>query len=275
VPTLEKRFDAAMVAVPDGRVLITGGIESQDPSRALATTELFDPTTRMLKSGPPLTAPRTGHIALATTAGTVLLVGGNDVTPDKVGRPINEIELFDHVTGGSEVLGHLGTTNAIRSHPRLLALADGRVLIVDRQIGPQLCGRHGIDPIGAQMFDPTTQKLSPAPPVPHSVAAVVALTDGRVLVAGSWQALRDGCAAGGQEIVNGNWLGLYDPATGATVESTNPITHDGALPIDPLRPYSAAVRLADGSVLLFGSDLTNGDQFTWVDQLRFEGGSEK
>lgn len=70
-----------------GQILVAGG---GGPSGALATTELFDPTSGAWRSGPPMGAARSQHTATRLPGGAVLVVGAGPV------------ELFDPAgSGGS------------------------------------------------------------------------------------------------------------------------------------------------------------------------------
>ena len=92
-----------------------------------------------------------------------------------------------------------------------------------------------------------------APPLPHAVSTATLLQDGRVLVSGHWQAMRGGCAGGGNYVTD-DWIGVYDPASGVTLTSLDPFTGTGTLAADTDRQYASAVRLPDGRVALIGGD---------------------
>ena len=94
------RAGHAMTALPDGRVLITGGftLDSSSLVHYLKDAELYDPGTGAFT--PLLAAPsyrRAGHAALAVSLGTsgtgVLLAGGESDSQTGVG-PVRPFELF-------------------------------------------------------------------------------------------------------------------------------------------------------------------------------------
>jgi hypothetical protein len=131
-------------------------------------------------------------------------------------------------------------------------LADGRILIVAGE--GTYCGDHGLHPVRAYAFDPSSDGLTRLADVPHATRAVVPLPDGRVVVSGPWQAISGGCQNGGQ-YRDGHWLGLYVPRTGTTLETKNTVTGDpGTLAVDARVPYFGGVVLRDGRVALVSRD---------------------
>lgn len=77
-PMLAARSDQTATRLPDGKVLVTGGRQSPkapgDP--ALASTEVYDPSTRVWSAGPPLAAARSNHTATVLPDTRVLVAGG-------------------------------------------------------------------------------------------------------------------------------------------------------------------------------------------------------
>jgi hypothetical protein len=76
-PLLHARFKHASVALADGRVLVIGG--TPDDQVLLRSTELYDPTTRSFRPGPPLLTGRyklVGGVALADNGDVVVAGGG-------------------------------------------------------------------------------------------------------------------------------------------------------------------------------------------------------
>lgn len=246
VPTLDRRFEASVVGRADGSVVVTGGIDNPESSTTLASTEIFDPATGAFAHGLPLASPRFGHRATALPGGDLLLVGGDRADASNLAVPAYAVERFDPRTGETQKIDDLpgGSWRA----PLLVWLPDGRLLVVPNQT-LRLCGRHGIDPVTPFVFTAATNALEPALPLPHDVAAAVPLPDGRLVIAGSWQAIPGGCGAGGS-YVDDAWLGIYDPMTGRSIESRDPITGSGDLAIDALERYSAGAVLSDGHIAL-------------------------
>jgi Galactose oxidase, central domain len=108
--------------LPDGRVLVAGGLEvcddCLDSGPPLLVGELFDPATGSFTATGSMGAERIGHSATELPSGQVLLVGG-----DQFGTA----ELFDPATGSFTFTGSLSQER--RGHTATL-LNDGRVLVI-------------------------------------------------------------------------------------------------------------------------------------------------
>lgn len=87
VPTMTpiRRYMAASVCLPDGRVLITGGFNQkwseESPSLALNSAMLMDPYTGETVSVAPMNLPRARHAAVALRDGRVVVIGGISRNP--------------------------------------------------------------------------------------------------------------------------------------------------------------------------------------------------
>ncbi len=75
---LTPRYRHAAVALPDGRVLIAGGVSLAEGQSALGV-EYFDPRTNTFQAGGQLPAPINGPSGLLLPNGNVLLVGGTSL----------------------------------------------------------------------------------------------------------------------------------------------------------------------------------------------------
>ena len=216
---LGNRFSEAQVVLADGRVLISGGLDVAESAAAiLASVEVFDPATATFSAAAPLLQPRMRHSMLALGDGRVLVVGGSGVA----GGDVLEVEVYDPVTGHSTVVGTIGPGRGLTAGPPV-RLSDGRVLIPGGAIPGAGCG--GVEGARQAMyvFDPTTNKVVARPPLLHFVEGAVATIDNRVVVFGLNTAVRGGCDSGGEPFLY-PWLGVYDPETGTTLETTNPST---------------------------------------------------
>src|SRR6185436_19847407 len=91
--------------LPDGRVLIAGGVQDFGPGTVpiplgpgVASAELYDPVTGSFTSTGSMSEGRSGHTATLLVDGTVLVTGTD-----------NTAELFSPSTGTFSVVGELPT----------------------------------------------------------------------------------------------------------------------------------------------------------------------
>jgi hypothetical protein len=206
----------------DGRVLIAGGfVEAGNDERALASAELFDPSTERFVLAADLNVPRSGHTAVALADGTVLIVGGwgdND--------PLASAERFDPAR---ERFVRLADLPAPRAGHTATLLQDGRVLIAG---GTR--ARRQFEPL-ALIFDPRQGAFLQIGPLaePREGHTATRLADGNVLLAG-------GTGPDGRVLASAE---VYDPASGRFT-----LAGDMALS----RRKHAAVALTGGRALIIG-----------------------
>jgi hypothetical protein len=171
-----------------GKVLIAGGastslvitLNSVYPQQtALASAEIYDPSTGMFAATGSMTTARTSHSATLLPDGRVLIAGGSgDLSA----------EIYDPSSDTFTAAGKLVATpySGLQSVP---LLRDGRVFVAGQPT--------------AQIYDPATGMFAAtAPyvnPAPDYMECAVLLADGRVLL------------TGGSDL--GGWSELYDPVT--------------------------------------------------------------
>lgn len=203
-------------ALPDGRILITGG--SAKPGQATYTaTEIYDPASGVFTPAAPMQSGRNNAAAIALRDGRILVAGG--YSPNAT---YNTAEIYDPATGQWSATGSM---NVSRFRASAIALADGRVMVVDSNSQDQ----------AAEIYDPATGQFTLTGNMVEKpyYAGYAALPDGRVLKVG-------GENASGAYTPNAE---LWDPAT-------NKWTATG--PMNEARQFIVPVTLPDGKVLVAG-----------------------
>jgi len=250
------RDDPALVVLPDGRALLTGGAAGENVGwSAFSSTYIFDPTTGLWSRSGLLNTARTAVAATALADGRVLVAGGMfmDRTSPDPPRLLETSELWDPGSGTWTRTGALVETRVGAS---AVTLADGRVLIVG---GAASLEGAPFEQESAEVYDPTTGRWSPA-------GTLATARSGFVLVA-----LRDGGA-----IIAGGFgeLGPTGYARLSTTERFDPVSNTWSAADDLPFPVAgaAAIRLPDGRVLLAGgsvrqAEFNDADPGTYISGL--------
>jgi len=219
----QARAEHTATLLPDGRVLIAGGIAARatDGSVAnppLTSIEVYDPKTRLFTPAGDLVEARADHTATLLPDGTVLFAGGKDAD----GQALSSAEVYDPATRQSRQVSNM---NDARFSAAAVALDDGTVLIV----GGEASG--GV--WEAEIYLTSEEKFRPIADQAPNGGAVTAnkLPDGRVVVAG-----------GDPMLATAGVFGIYDPQTGS---------FDSATGIDA-RLGATSCLLADGRILVVG-----------------------
>jgi hypothetical protein len=158
------------IALPDGRVLVTGGWSNRGVT---ASAEIYDPETEQWEGVGKMTEARGAHISVLLPDGRVMITGGaRDFTP------LATAEIFDPRTG---IFTSVGKMHMARNQHAAVVLTDGRVLLTGGH-----SQRRGPTTRSAELFDPVTNlfKLTGEMNVPRYKHSAVSLTEGRVLVVG-------------------------------------------------------------------------------------------
>jgi hypothetical protein len=227
---LEPRSGQTATLLPDGKVLIAGGMRrNQDFSWS---AEIYDPATGKFQPTGKMAERRVGHIAVLLRSGKVLIAGG------WVGHgSTDSAELYDPATGKFAAIAKL---TARRGEPRATMLANSDVLITggDDHDGPD--GHLA----SAEVFRAATLSFQATGAMHHAREAHTAtlLNDGKVLIAGG---KGENLTASGE---------LYDPKTGTFRETGSLVT---------ARYKHTAGLLPDGRVLIAGGS----DERDWSGNL--------
>ena len=215
------RTDHVQLELPEGAVLLAGGLSVGAP---LASVELVERVSPSLTDVSP--AARPGSCGTVLADGRYLRVGGNPAGAD----------VFDPGTGTWTIVAAPASS---RSGCTANLLLDGRVLVVGGEAS-------GAPLATAELFDPSTQTWSAAGSlsvarVGHSAAT---LRNGRVLVVG-------GFAAGGAALASTEF---YDVATNTFVAGEPMLTARGDLALAMLD--DGVVAVTGGSTSRGGPGLT-------------------
>ncbi|MGH9284641.1 MAG: kelch repeat-containing protein, partial [Acidimicrobiales bacterium] len=121
----EARSNHTAVGLPDGRVLVAGGVGGPAADLSLATVELFDPKAGAWGIDDPMSITRTGASATLLADGRVLVAGGETVNRGSR-RSLDSSEVY----AGAESWRSAGDMGCPRSEHAAVRLGDGSVLAV-------------------------------------------------------------------------------------------------------------------------------------------------
>jgi hypothetical protein len=215
------RVEHTATLLPDGRVFIAGGLASRtfDGPGAVASTEIYNPSTGLFTPGPSMTTARTGHGAILLSNQEVLIVGGADNS-----GPLASAEIYDVASNTFRPTTSMHVARIART---AVLLKDGRVLVTG-----------GGDGRAAEVYEPTaaTWSIVGNMTTVREKFAATPLPDGRVLITGGapdshWHPMRS--------------AEIFDPRT-------NQFTAIADMESPRFKLPAAAVGLADGSVLVAG-----------------------
>ena len=232
----EPRADHTATLLPDGRVLIAGGMVENGVF--LDTMELYDPKSGSFQSAGSMSSKRVGHSATLLPGGKVLLAGGmagRSFEGSWHGIMSSSADIYDPQTGKVMPVGNMITG---REAHEAIPLPGGKVLFIGGSDG-----QHYLDSV--EVFDPCAKKFTLAGKLTESRGGAVAVLlpagdgkdAGKVLVLGG---------ASGETEANHIVLGsaeLFDPNTGASLKVGD---------MSVRRYKHAATLLADGRVLITG-----------------------
>jgi hypothetical protein len=187
----DARVTPTAVLLKDGRVLVAGGVRSNGPGGAIASAELYDPSTGRFTPTGSMSTGRVGHTATLLASGDVLIAGGrNGFAPDALDDPPFDplfAELFGSSTGTFTMTGPMSTTRIGHTATRL---TDGKVLVLGGIPAIQNLHEQPPAPAYGEIFDPTTGAFTPVTDLHLSQDSYTAtlLEDGQVLIAGGEEA---------------------------------------------------------------------------------------
>jgi len=212
--------------LPNGQVLVVGGSANLAswPPPALASAEVYNPSTGTWKTTGSLKTGRYSHMAVLLPNGKVLVVGGEMTS----GAYTPSTELYDPSTGKWTTTGRLIVT---RYGFEATSLQNGKALVAG---GNAATGGLLAE---AELYDPSTGKWTTTGSLndARALTTLTLLSNGQVLVAGGNDANGFNGYASSAE--------LYNPSTGKW-------TTTGSM--NTSRLYHTATLLANGEVLVAG-----------------------
>ncbi|MFN7571103.1 MAG: Kelch repeat-containing protein [Betaproteobacteria bacterium] len=229
-----EHFLHTATALPDGRVLIAGGLcnmprllDDTSPHVGHAVLSLWNSATRQWQAAPVLNQPRIFHTATLLADGSVLIVGGQ--TDPLLAQTLDPAVLASVERFAHDRVAPAAPLQTERAKHSATLLADGSVLVAGG------FGQSGNALSSAEQWDPHRAAWRELPPmrVPRHSHTATRLADGRVLVAG-------GVSLGNKAVTSAE---IWDPERQAWFATED-------LPV-ALRGHAAS-EVAPGRVLVAG-----------------------
>jgi len=218
--------------LPDGRVLLIGGVNS---TGFVSSAEFFNPTNATWTPANPLSTARQAHTGNFLPNGKILIAGGFNFN---AGGPLDSAELYDPAGGVTPA----GTMSCRRTGHTATLLTNGMVLVAGGTYDTSSHATNSVD-----LYNPTNGNWTPSSPmnVARTAHTATLLPDGTVLVAGGRYYI------GGSVFLSS--VEIYNPATG-TWNFTNSLK--------TARAQHAATSLPGGKVLVAGGNGSSADTAT-------------
>lgn len=233
------RYEHAVAAMPDGRILILGGQPDRQAYNPLLTTDLYNPASDNFSRGPDLTLQRRQPEAIAIDAERILVTGGEqDYQTSR-----NTAEILNLTTGSNTASAN--TMSALRINHKMLKLSTGpntgKILVMGGFNGPAPYGLpQWLATKSVDLFNPASNTFSASSASMNSARGLftaTTLNDGRILIVGGYQPDPGIGTLASAEI--------YDPVAGT-------FSYTGAMTV--ARYGHTATLLSNGKVLIVGGD---------------------
>jgi uncharacterized protein YjbI with pentapeptide repeats len=271
------RRNHMVLALANGKILLTGGAANADASGVLASAELYDPVAHSFGTTTgPMSTPRADHTVTLLLNGQVLVTGGFTDTA----IALSSADLYNPTTNTfTQVTAQMTTPRA--EHAATL-LANGKVLITggNDNTGTALASAEIFDPV-ANTFTATTHAMNSVRQAHHADL----LPNGKVLISGGLDTNNNSLASAeiydpvadtftltgtmttargnhssallytGQILVAG---GLTGPGTGLVLTPTAELYNPGTGTFTPTASMSIARGHYAGIVLGDGTDFISG-----------------
>jgi hypothetical protein len=220
------RAYAAAIALPNGEILVVGGLDRDDPEVTNTESELVNAKTGAVTVLRDRLVGRL-HQTMTRALGDRVVVSGGVVFKTTHWDPVDNVDVYVPAdrkwTAASPLL-------EARSDHAAVAMLDGKVMVIGGNQGPRLLQ-------SVEIYDANDDRWFRATPLPapRTAHSAFLLRDGRVLVAGGIDAT--GAATDATFI--------YNPPADSWAEGPR---------MNLARVQHAAVRLANGDVLFAGGD---------------------
>lgn len=241
---MQPSFPSQLVVLVDGRVLVIGSANVEEPFAGDVAASLFDPTTNTFAAiAPPSSEPTSTGYALAAVRlpdGRVLVTGGfRNVGPEP--EPMASVDIFDPATGQFTRMPPLARPT---SEHRIAVLPDGRVLLFGAAIG--CCEEPRVEIYDAATGRSELKGQWRGNPYCTCSDRMVLLQDGRLLIL---QEIRPGPSNQIHPQQNLYDTFIWDPVTDTVLEG-RPIPRRDDTNVVNIRHL---LPLADGRVIVVGS----------------------
>jgi WD40 repeat protein len=181
-PMNTARFAATATLLPNGKVLIAGGVDNN--GNYLNSTELYDPATNTFAPStatPLMNTARRSATATLLPNGKVLIAGGWDTNSH---IDLNSTELYDPTTNTFAPSAATPLMNTARDQATATLLPNGKVLIAGGEA-------IGVIFSSTELYDPVTNSFAtlaatPAMNTGREFATAMLLANGNVLIAGGY-----------------------------------------------------------------------------------------
>jgi N-acetylneuraminic acid mutarotase len=165
------RLAQTATQLPDGRVLITGGLDTDVVT--LKSTEIYDAPQDRWISAAPMAIARSGHVATLMADGDVLVAGGLGEEPSRLTISLTSAEIYNPRTN---LWVSVASMAEFRVAVTATLLRNGLVLVV---------GASGQS--RAELYDPAQDRwLRTGPSMDRYQHAATRLPNGKVLIVGGY-----------------------------------------------------------------------------------------
>jgi N-acetylneuraminic acid mutarotase len=248
------RYYSVATLLSDGHVLVTGGIDYSNTPRALASPEIYAPTTdswtNVQSPAGNMSTARSSHSATLLPDGRLFVIGGIEPSGSSTSVEFYNLNMDIWASKGNL----LPNMNTAREKHTATLLPDGRVLVVGGQ-------NNNDGPLAStEIFDPlqNTWTYAAAMNKTRYDHTATLMPNGRVLVSGgNPEAYSDGES---YDPLTNTWSSLLRPCTYTTPSAT--LLANGYLMCNFASPpyihHQTTTLLLDGTLLVVGWKGTDG-----------------